>query len=85
LIDRTYGDDLVPLDRLPPGQPAFIERFVGGAEQVRRLEEIGLRPGTKVQVVRQGRPCIVRAGGNRLCIRCSDLLSIWVRGPKVAV
>ena len=83
LIDTTHADELIPLDQLSAGQTARIARLVGCAEHVRRLEEMGLRPGTTVHMVRRGRPCIVRAGGNRLCFRCSDLLGIMVRSCQV--
>ena len=84
LIERASTDDLIPLDRVPPGQRVLIARLVGCPEHVRRLEEMGLRHGMVVQVVRRGRPCIVRVGGNRLCFRCSELLGVLVRGCQVA-
>jgi Fe2+ transport system protein FeoA len=79
LIDRTLADELVPLDGLRPGQWARVDQLVGCPEHVRRLEEMGLRAGMLVQMLRRGRPCIVRAGGNRLCFRCSKRLGVWVR------
>ena len=84
MIDRTYADELIPLDRISPGQFAQIDRFVGCAEHVRRLEEMGLRQGMTVQVVRHGRPCIIRAGSSRICFRCSDLLGVLVRSQQLA-
>ncbi len=71
--------ELIPLDRLPPGRAAEIDHLVGQPAQVRRLEEMGLRKGATVEVVRCGQPCIVRAGGNRLCFRCSEVLGVLVR------
>ena len=61
-----------------PGQTALVARLVGCPEHVRRLEEMGVRPGIRVQMLQRGKPCIVRAGVNRLCFRCSDLLGILV-------
>ncbi|MHB0959934.1 MAG: FeoA family protein [Pirellulaceae bacterium] len=83
MINRTHADELIPLDRLSPGQIARIACLVGCPEHVRRLEEMGLRPGITVRMVRRGRPCIVCAGGNRLCFRCSDLLGIMVHSCHV--
>lgn len=74
----------MPLDQTPPGQSATIVRLSGCPTHVRRLEEIGLRRGTTVQVVRNGRPCIVRVNGNRLCIRCSELMHVWVQPQQTA-
>lgn len=79
MIDRTLANELVPLDGLRPGQWARVDQLEGCPEHVRRLEEMGLRAGMLVQMLRQGRPCIVRAGGNRLCFRCSKRLGVWVR------
>ena len=45
---------------------------------------MGLRQGVIVQMLRPGRPCIVRAGGNRLCFRCSELLGVLVHSCQVA-
>ena len=84
LIDNVYGDTLTALDRVPAGRSVQVARLVGCPEHVRRLEEMGLRPGMVVQIVRRGRPCIVRAGGNRLCFRCSELLGVLVRSCPVA-
>ncbi|NLX56789.1 MAG: ferrous iron transport protein A [Planctomycetaceae bacterium] len=84
LIDHVHGDKLIALDRVPPGQSVQIARLVGCPEHVRRLEEMGLRPGVVVHVVRHGRPCIVRSGSSRLCFRCSDLLGVLVHNCPVA-
>jgi ferrous iron transport protein A len=83
LIDQDR--DLVPLDRLAAGRCAEIDRFEGCPEHIHRLEEMGLRRGTTVEVVRCGRPCILRVGGNRVCFRRSDLLSVLVRTRGSAV
>ncbi|MHB8969595.1 MAG: FeoA family protein [Pirellulaceae bacterium] len=83
MIDRTHADELIPLDRLSSGQTARIACLVGCPDYVRRLEEMGLRPGIAVHMVRRGSPCIVRAGGNRLCFRCSGLLGIMVCSCQV--
>ncbi|MCU0960071.1 MAG: ferrous iron transport protein A [Pirellulaceae bacterium] len=74
----------MPLDQTPPGRRATIVRLSGCPEHVRRLQEMGLRRGTTVHVVRSGRPCIVRVSGNRLCIRCSELLGVWVQPQGAA-
>ena len=82
MIDRTHICDPIPIESLRSGQSAWIDRFVGCAEHVRRLEEMGLRPGMRITVLRHGRPCIIRAGGYRLCFRCSDLLGVLVRSQE---
>lgn len=69
----------IPLDRLASGMSGEIDRFEGCPEHIHRLEEMGIRLGTTVEVLRCGRPCILRVGGNRVCFRRSDLLGIMVR------
>ncbi len=77
----------IPLSTLHPGQSALVHQVVGHANQVRRLEEMGIRSGVKVEVVRKGSPCIVRLGGDpqkkaqagsKLCFRDGELLQVMV-------
>jgi Fe2+ transport system protein FeoA len=72
-------DSLIPLTRLRAGQSALVRRIVGRPDHVHRLEEFGLRGGTKVQMFRPGNPCIVRMAGNKICIRSDELLSVLVQ------
>lgn len=76
--------DQIPLHLLLPGQQAEIFQLVGSVEQVHRLEEMGLRQGASVEMLQSGTPCIVRIGGNKLCFRQSEALSVLVRMIQVA-
>ncbi|MBN2022797.1 MAG: ferrous iron transport protein A [Pirellulales bacterium] len=69
----------VPLGKLRRGQIAEIHRVHGQPEHVHRLEELGIRAGTRIEVFRPGNPCIVRTAGNKLCLRTGDLVDILVR------
>ena len=71
--------DHLPLHLLNAGQQAEVSDLMGCPEQVRRLEEIGLRRGTVIEMVQAGTPCIVRVNGHKLCFRQSDALAILVR------
>jgi len=71
-------DPLVPLSRLRVGQAAVVARVLGRTEDVHRLEEFGLRHGARVEVFRQGRPCILRLGGGKVCLRGDRSLKIFV-------
>ncbi len=71
--------ELVSLNRLLAGQSARVGKIVGRADHVHRLEEFGIRGGTKVQMFRPGNPCIVRLAGSKFCLRADDLLRVLVR------
>jgi Fe2+ transport system protein FeoA len=71
--------DLIPLAQLPPGTRAAVDCVLGRPDDVHRLEELGLRAGSAVEMVQPGTPCIVRLAGNKLAIRADDLLSVLVR------
>ena len=71
--------DLIPLAQLHVGARAAVDCVLGRPDDVHRLEELGLRAGTAVEMVQPGTPCIIRLSGNKLCIRADDLLSVLVR------
>ncbi|MBN2580591.1 MAG: ferrous iron transport protein A [Pirellulales bacterium] len=68
----------VPLQHLAAGQAGCICRLLGQPDVLHRLEEFGLRPGTRIEMFRPGNPCIVRLGGCKVCLRADDLLHILV-------
>ncbi len=70
--------DLIPIASLLPGQIAEVRHVVGRTEQIRRLEELGVRDGVMLEVVRAGTPCIVRVGGTKLCFRDGETCSVLV-------
>lgn len=71
-------DKVVPLESLLPGQTAQVSRITGSSDEVHRLEEFGLRGGTRLQMFRTGNPCIVRLAGGKVCLRPQDRLRILV-------
>ena len=71
--------DLVPLSCLRAGQRALVEQVLGQAEQVHRLEELGVRGGAKIEMLQAGTPCIVQLAGGKLCFRGGETMSILVR------
>lgn len=76
--------ELVPLTVLHRGQIAEVGELVGLPEQVRRLEELGLRVGARVEMVRSGAPCIIRIAGSTLCFRDDESLRVLVSTRKTA-
>ncbi len=70
--------NLIPMNVLRAGQSGQIDSVQGGAEEVHRLEEMGLRAGRLIQMLQPGEPCIVRLDGARFCFRPCDALSVLV-------
>jgi ferrous iron transport protein A len=76
---RRAMHDLLPLHLLPPGSRALIGQLVGQADEVHRLEELGMRVGTQVEMVQAGSPCIIRLGGAKLCFRDNEAFQVLVQ------
>ena len=74
----------IPLSLLRPGEVADVSELVGPADQVRRLEELGLRGGARVEIVRSGSPCIIRIGSSTLCVRNDSRVNVLVSPRKSA-
>ena len=68
----------IPLEQLRTGQTARITRILGHPDHVHRLEEFGLRGGTRIEMFRPGNPCILRLAGNKICLRADELIDIQV-------
>lgn len=68
----------VPLKELLAGQAARIRHVTGNPDHVHRLEELGLRGGTRIEMVRQGNPCILRVACGKLCLRTDERLHVLV-------
>lgn len=78
---------LMPLDMLRAGEWAEVEEVSGQPGWVGRLAELGLRPGSCVQVVQSGSPCLLNIAGCKLCLRpgeCSQILVRPMSCPKSA-
>jgi len=74
----------IPITALRRGEVAEIAQVLGSPEHVRRLDELGLRNGTRLEVVRAGSPCIIRVAGTTLCFREDELLRVLVKPRKTA-
>lgn len=71
--------DLIPLRSLRPGQLGEVGQITGDAQQVHRLEEVGLRRGVTIEMVQPGSPCIIRMAGQKWCFRHTAALNVLVR------
>ncbi|HEX5102306.1 MAG TPA: FeoA family protein [Pirellulaceae bacterium] len=76
--------DLLPIQLLPAGSRARIDQLLGGEDDVHRLQELGMRVGTQIEIVQSGVPCIIKVDGTRFCFRDSESLGVLVRLGEVA-
>ena len=76
--------DLIPLVHMATGTSARIGQLVGQPDQVHRLEELGLRHGTLVEMLQNGSPCIIRLDQSRLCFRPNDAMGVLVHVDKAS-
>jgi ferrous iron transport protein A len=76
---RLAMHDVVPLQMLPLGRPGRIDQLLGRPDEVHRLEELGMRVGAAVELLRGGSPCIVNLAGTRLAFRDNEALRVLVR------
>lgn len=68
----------VSLEQLKTGDRATISALAGSDQEVARLSALGLRGGAQIEVVRQGRTCIVQLEQTRLCLRPNRQTKIYV-------
>ncbi len=71
--------DLIPLVQMTAGAIAEIGQLIGPPHDVHRLEELGLRSGAKIEMVRSGNPCIIRLAESKFCFRPSEAMGMLVR------
>ncbi|HEY3391387.1 MAG TPA: FeoA domain-containing protein [Lacipirellulaceae bacterium] len=76
--------EFLPITLLAAGQVAEIWQLIGPPEAIRRFEELGLRAGARIEIVRGGSPCIIRVGGSRLCFREDAQVQVLVAPRKTA-
>ena len=70
---------LLPINLLRTGRVARIDEIAGQPGEVQRLEELGLRRGSEIEVLQQGCPCIVRCRGAKYCLRGNECTCVLVR------
>jgi ferrous iron transport protein A len=71
--------DLIPLQYLASGNRATVIHVLGCPEQVHRFQEMGIRDGAEIEMIRPGTTCIIRTGTQTLCVRGNDSLSVLVQ------
>lgn len=69
---------MIPLPFLQAGEGGRIAEVAGQGDFVDRLRELGICIGARIEMVRCGDPCIVRLGGQKLCLRSEELNLVLV-------
>ena len=75
---------IIPLSLLAAGQRAEVMVVAGQPDHARRLNELGFRQGVEVEMLRCGKPCIVRLENTKMCFRDSDVSHVMVRAGAPA-
>jgi ferrous iron transport protein A len=83
-LHQLSMSDGIPLTLLRRGEVANVQQLVGAPESVRRLQELGLRSGALIEIIRGGSPCIVRVEGSTLCFRDDESVRVLVSPRKSA-
>jgi ferrous iron transport protein A len=68
----------VLLSALKAGSEARISSIEGEESVRHRIEEMGLREGALIRMLRSQDPQIIAIHGRRLCLRMNAFLQIWV-------
>ncbi len=69
MIAGNHVSQIVPLSCLGKNEKARIVDLVGECGCLHRLEEMGVRIGSEISMLVQGKPCIVLLDGRRLSLR----------------
>lgn len=69
---------VVPLELLRSGEHGRVCEVDGRPDFVHRLEEMGLRPGVTVRMLRPGSPCILDLNHQRLTFRAEQSANVFV-------
>lgn len=70
---------LLPLELLGTGEWADVADVTGEPAWVGRMAELGVRIGSRLQVLQPGSPCLLQVGGSRLSLRGETAMQILVR------
>jgi len=71
--------ELHPIETLSSGVWADVAEVHGETSWVSRLAELGVRAGSRLQVLQPGSPCLLQVGGSRLSLRPELAMQILVR------
>ena len=70
---------VVPLESMRCDERGRLMAIDGVESSVHRLQEMGLREGARVRMIRPGSPCIVQVNDQRLSLRTGGEVLILVQ------
>jgi ferrous iron transport protein A len=70
---------MLPLDCLQTGEWADVAEVAGEPGWICRMAELGLRSGSRIQMLQSGTPCMLQVAGCRLCLRGDAASQVFVR------
>jgi Fe2+ transport system protein FeoA len=79
MITKSLTDRWIPLSELGLHQTAQVMELDGDEACRHRVEEMGLRPGSAIQMLRCDSPHIIAIDGRRVSFRFSDCVQVWVK------
>jgi len=72
---------MCPIAVMPEGSEVTVAKVAGGGEASRRLSELGIVPGARINVVRNGGgPILLRVGDARFALGQGMALKVFVDG-----
>jgi ferrous iron transport protein A len=71
---------MIPLSLVREGERVKVSRVLGGRGLIRRMMDLGLRPGTEIEIVSASRtgPFVIRLGEQRLGVGFGMTRKIFV-------
>jgi ferrous iron transport protein A len=73
------SQELLPVEMLSSGVWADVAEVQGETSWVSRMAELGVRAGSRLQMLQPGSPCLLEVGGSRLSLRADLAMQILVR------
>ena len=77
-LSSSASPFLFPLEGLRSGVWAEVAAVGGEPAWVARMAELGIREGSRLQVLQPGSPCLLRVGAARLSLRADQASQILV-------
>jgi Fe2+ transport system protein FeoA len=75
----VHEDMVMPVELLASGEWGDVAEVSGEPHWIGRMAELGVRAGSRLQVLQPGSPCLLRVGGARLSLRGDVAMQILVR------